>query len=321
MNILFVTATRVGDAVLTTGVLAALIEKYPRSRITVACGAVAVPLFSAAPNVVRCIAMVKRKYSLHWLALWRACCATWWDLVVDFRGSGLAYLLAARTRRVYRRRPELGHRLCELAAVMNFPSPPPPRLWTDATHEEQAAGLISDEDSVLAIGPTANWQGKIWPAENFAALVERLTSVDGFLPGARIAVLGAANEKELSRPLLDAIAPERLIDLVGQADLPTAGAILKRCALFIGNDSGLMHLAAAAGTPTLGLFGPSREEKYAPWGERTAVARTAIPYDELFPPGYDHRTTASLMGSLSVDTVELAARDLWRRCTSSPVDQ
>ena len=321
MNILFVTATRVGDAVLTTGALAALVEKYPRSRITVACGVVAAPLFLAAPNVVRCIAMVKRKNALHWLTLWRTCCTTWWDLVVDFRGSGLAYLLATRTRRVYRRRPALGHRLRELAAVMEFPSPPPPRLWTNASHEEQAARLITESDSVLAVGPTANWQGKIWPAENFAALVERLTAANGILPGARIAVLGAANERELARPLLDAIAPERLIDLVGRADLPTAGAVLKRCALFIGNDSGLRHLAAAAGTPTLGLFGPSREEKYAPWGQRTAVARTAIPYEKLFPLDYDHRTTPSLMGSLSVDTVDRAARDLWRRCADPPVDQ
>src|SRR3546814_14314158 len=64
---------------------------------------------------------------------------------------------------------------------------------------------------------------------------------------------------------------------------------LKRCALYVGNDSGLMHIAAASGIPTLGLFGPSRPENYAPWGERSAVARTAVAYDDLFPPGYDHR--------------------------------
>ena len=321
MNILFVTATRIGDVVLTTGVLAALVERHPSSRVTVACGALAAPLFATAPKVVRCIPVIKRKMAFHWITLWRRCCNTRWDLVVDFRGSGLAYLLPARQRRVYRRRPEAGHRVRELATVVDMDDPPSPRLWTTPVHEQAASRWVPSGERVLAVGPTANWRGKIWAPQNFAALVQRLTANGGMLAGARIAVLGAAEERELARPLLDAIAPDRLIDLVGRADLSTAGAVLRRCALFVGNDSGLMHLAAAAGTPTVGLFGPSRAEKYAPWGEHGAVARTAIPYDELFPADYDHRTTPSLMDSLSVDEVERVSVDLWRRCTSPSVDQ
>ncbi len=115
--------------------------------------------------------------------------------------------------------------------------------------------------------------------------------------------------------MLRLIPSERRIDLIGRVDLLTAYAVLRRCSLFVGNDSGLMHIAAAAGTPTLGLFGPSRERHYAPWGERTAVARTRLDYDDLVGgPGYDHRTTGSLMGTLSVDDVEEAAIRLWRRC-------
>ena len=76
-----------------------------------------------------------------------------------------------------------------------------------------------------------------------------------------------------------------------------------------------MHMAAASGVPTLGLFGPSDAERYAPWGPLTAVARTAIPYEDLVgAPDFDHRATASLMDSLSVDAAEAAARALWRRC-------
>ena len=75
-----------------------------------------------------------------------------------------------------------------------------------------------------------------------------------------------------------------------------------------------MHMAAAAGIPTLGLFGPSRAEHYAPWGRRTAVARTALPYEALVGgPGYDHRSADSLMDSLSVDSAEREAVELWRR--------
>ncbi len=314
MNILFVTATRIGDAVLTTGLLERLVERHPDARVTVACGPAAVPLFTAAPRVVKRIPMVKRKNALHWLALWRACCTTWWDLIVDFRGSALAYLLPGRRRRVYRRRPDRGHRLRELAAVLGFDTPPPPRLWTNESHERYAADLIADERPVLAVGPTANWRGKTWPAENFAALIARLTAMGRILPQARVAILGAESEREMARPVLDAVEPAKLIDLVGKVDLLTAAAVLRRCALYVGNDSGLMHLAAATGVPTVGLFGPSREEHYAPWGERTTVVRTAIPYERLFPPGYDHRSTDTLMESLGVDAAEAAAVALWRRC-------
>ena len=68
--------------------------------------------------------------------------------------------------------------------------------------------------------------------------------------------------------MLDALP--RAIDAGGRFSLTQTAAMLARCALYVGNDSGLMHLAAAAGTPTLGLFGPSRASEYAPTG---ALAR------------------------------------------------
>lgn len=314
MNILFITSTRIGDAVLTTGLLAHLAENHPESRITLACGVEAAALFEAAPNVVRRIVLVKRKGSLHWLTLWSKCVTTSWDLVVDVRGSGLAYLLAARERRVYRRQFENGHRLYALAKVLDLAEPPTPRVWTTREHEFVAADLVPDGGPVLALGPTANWRGKIWSAENFATLIHRLTAPNGILPGARVAVLGAAKERSVAQAVLDAVPVERLIDLVGTVDLLSAAAVLRRCALYIGNDSGLMHLAAAVGVPTLGLFGPSRAEQYAPWGTRTAMVQTEVPYSKLFLPDFNWRTTGSLMESLTVDAVEDSAVKLWHRC-------
>ncbi len=98
-------------------------------------------------------------------------------------------------------------------------------------------------------------------------------------------------------------------------DLPGAAACLKRCALFVGNDSGLMHMAAAAGTPTLGLFGPTRDQHYAPWGPKGAAVRTEESVEALTGrPGFDHRARASLMGGLVVEAVERAALALLERC-------
>ena len=314
MKILFITATRIGDAVLSTGLLGHLMERHPDAAITVACGPAAVPLFEGVPQVERRIVMTKRPWGGHWVSLWLASVGVRWDLVVDLRGSATAWLLSARRRLVHRGNNGGGHRLTTLARVMDLAEPPSPRLWITAEHEADAVQLVPGGGPVLALAPTANWAGKIWPAENFIAVAERLTAPGGILPNARIAIFGATDERTIAQPIIDAIAPGRCIDLVGETRLLTAAAALGRCDLFVGNDSGLMHMAAAMGTPTLGLFGPSRTETYAPWGLHCAVAQTATPHAVLFPPDYNHLTTGSLMESLHVDAVENAAVALWGRC-------
>jgi heptosyltransferase-3 len=302
MDILFVTATRIGDAVLSTGLLGYLIERYPAARLTIAAGPVAAPLFEAVP-----------RFSLHWVGLYRAIVGRRWDLVVDLRGSTVAWLLRARERRVMAKGDKHENRVRQLARLFDLDPPPSPRLWRAPAHERSAEALVPTGAPVLAIGPAANWRGKQWRAERFAELAQRLTRSGGVLAGARVAVMAAAHERPQAEPLLAAIPSDKIIDLIGRTDLLTASAILSRASLFIGNDTGLMHMAAASGTPTLGLFGPSPIDQYAPWGPLTGVVRTADPPETMFPDGFDHLTTDTLMDSLSVDAVEEAARLLWQR--------
>ncbi len=321
MKILFVSYTRVGDAVLSTGVLSALVARYPDAAITVACGPVAAPLFTAAPGVVRVIPMAKRPWAGHWRELWRVCVRTRWDLVVDLRDSAISYLVRAGARKVLRGKGANVHRIVRLGALLGLDPPPAPRLWITEDAVRRASALLPTARVVLALGPTANWRGKQWPADRFADLAQRLTAKDGLLPGARVAVFGAPGEGQAAAPVFNGGRGDEVIDLVGKTDLLTAYAVLRRCAMFIGNDSGLMHLAAAAGIPTLGLFGPSREQNYAPWGPRAAFVRTPESYDTLVGgEGYDHRTTDTLMGGLTVDMVSAAARGLWLRCDSEDVE-
>src|SRR6266852_3218784 len=311
MHILFVTATRIGDAVLSTGLLSHLVERYPGVRLTIAAGPVAAPLFEAAPGLDEVLVLTKRRWGLHWLPLYARAAARSWDLVVDLRGSALAWLVRAGERRVMAKGDPGEYRVQQLGRLFGLDPPPNPVLWTAPRHEQLADALLPPGPPVLAIGPAANWRGKQWRGERFAELACRLTAAGGPLPGARIAVLAAAHEAAQAVPLLAASAPGRVIDLVGRTDLLTAAAVLRRAALFIGNDTGLMHIAAASGTPTLGLFGPTQAARYAPWGVRTAVAQTAIPSLELYGEDFDHRTTDTMMDSLSVDAVEAAARRLW----------
>lgn len=317
MDILFVTATRIGDAVLSTGLLSYLVERWPAARLTIAAGPVAAPLFEAVPGCERLIVVDKRRWALHWLPLFAAVGARRWDLVVDLRGSALAWLLRCGERKVMAKGAEDEHRVRQLGRLFDLDPPPAPRLWTAQQHDRAAAALVPAGGPVLAIGPAANWRGKQWRGERFAELARRLTAPGGPLPGARVAVLAAGHERAQALPLIAAVPAARLIDLVGRVDLLTAAAVLRRAALFIGNDTGLMHIAAAAGAPTLGLFGPSPVEKYAPWGRCTAVVRTADPPETMFGPGFDHLTTDTLMDSLSVEAAEAAAHGLWRRAASA----
>jgi ADP-heptose:LPS heptosyltransferase len=312
MRILFVTATRIGDAVLSTGLLSHLIQRCPGARLTIAAGPVAAPLFEAVPGLDRLIVLRKRRFSLHWLALYGRTLGRRWDLVVDLRGSVLAWLLPAGERRVMAKGDPREHRVRQLARLIGLDPPPNPAIWTASHHDRAAEALVPPGGPVLAIGPAANWRGKEWRAERFAELARRLTMPDAPFATARVTVLAAAHERAQAAPLLAALPSGRAIDLVGNTGLLTAAAVLRRCALFIGNDTGLMHIAAAAGTPTLGLFGPSPVEQYAPWGRFTAVAHSEV----IYPPGYDYRTTGTLMDGLSVEAVETAARELWRRAIS-----
>jgi len=311
MHILFVTATRIGDAVLSTGLLAHLINRHPTARLTIAAGPMAAPLFEAVPRLERLAVIEKQRWSAHWVPFYAAVAARRWDLVVDLRGSALGWLLRAGERKVMAKGDAREHRVCQLGRLFDLDPPPSPRLWTAPHHERAAETLISAGAPVLAIGPAANWRGKQWRAERFAELALRLTAAGGPLPASRVAVLAARHEQRCAEPLLAAIPPHRRIDLSGRVDLLTAVAVLRRCALFIGNDTGLMHMAAAAGTPTLGLFGPSPSEQYAPWGQRTAFVCSVDPPEAMFGPGFDHRTTDTLMDGLSVDAAEAGARRLW----------
>ncbi len=300
MRILFVTSTRIGDAVLSTGLLRHLLATHPAARFTVACGPAAAGVFARMPRLERLIVVAKQPWSLHWPKLWAQVAFTWWDLVVDLRASALAWMVPARRRAIGKggRRP--GHRLTHLGAVLGLSPPPLPIAWTSEEDRARAADLLPG-GPWLVLGPTANWSEKVWPAGRFVEVARRLTAPGGGLAGARIAVLGGPGEGEraMAAPVLEALPGA--VDLVGKLALPEVAAVLGRAALYLGNDSGLMHLAAATGAPVVGLFGQSDAREYGPCGPY-AVAVSA--------DGEPFRTS---MTRLPVERVVAAAEGLVRQ--------
>ena len=314
MRILFITANRLGDAVLSTGLLGHLAEQYPSAKFTVVAGPLSSPIFEAAPGLEHIIRMEKKPYAKHWLSLWQQTIFVRWDLVIDLRRSIIGWLLSAKERRTMPAPDPSCHRVRLISRIVGLEDcPPAPRLWHTENQIKHAQNIIPEDQRVIAIAPAANWLGKQWRAANFADLMKNLTVTGGLFPDALVAVIAAKSERNQAVPLLDAIPPGRRIDLVGTVDLGTLGACLSRCSFFVGNDSGLMHMAAATGIPTLGLFGPSKETLYAPWGGRTHWVRTPESFETLTGAlDYDHRTTGTLMDGLTVDMVEDAARQFWQ---------
>jgi ADP-heptose:LPS heptosyltransferase len=139
MRILFVTSNRLGDAVLSTGLLDHLVRAHPDALFTVACGPVAEGVFTRLPGLEQIIVVTKQPYGRHWLGLWGAVVGTRWDLVVDLRASILSWMVPTQWRAVLRRRP--GHKTQEIAAVLGLDPPPPPVAWTGPEDEAEADRL------------------------------------------------------------------------------------------------------------------------------------------------------------------------------------
>jgi ADP-heptose:LPS heptosyltransferase len=315
MQILFIGPTRIGDAVLSSGVLDWMLARWPEARLTVAAGPAAAPFYAEIPRLGEIIVLEKQALGGHWRKLWQRTVGRYWRAIADTRRSAVTWLVPAGRRFIMGYQRSGMHKVVQASAMVRAPSPLAPRVWLGPRQRQAADALIPAGPPVLALAPTANWGGKQWPAERFVALAEALTGADGPLAAARIAVFAGPGERAAALPVLESVPARRRIDLAEKLDLLTAAACLGHADLFVGNDSGLMHLAAAMGVPTLGLFGPSREEHYGPWGPRALAVRTELSYDAILAkPGYDYTRHDTHMDTLSVDKVLAAALDLIARC-------
>lgn len=310
MSILFITSTHIGDAILSTGLLNRLLNDFPDDSVTIACGAPAAKIFEAVPRLERIHTLRKRRHSLHWFDLWRSAVDRRWRIVVDLRRTLLPYFLRAQKRFILPKSQAAVHRVELISSTLESP-PLAPIVWTKDRHESRARDLVGDGEDVFAVAPGATWQGKIWPTKHFVELARRLLGPGGLLEDHRLLLIGAVGEREAAQPLLDSFPASRVIDAMG-LDVLSTSAVLHRCRLFVGNDSAMMHLAAATGRPTVGLFGPTRDVHYAPWGKNGLVVRTPETVEDLIGRAdYNTRTTGTMMENLTAETVEAAIRERW----------
>ncbi|GLQ07906.1 glycosyltransferase family 9 protein [Sneathiella chinensis] len=268
---LFVTSNRLGDAVLTTGILHHMIAEEPDIPVTVVCGHIPKDIFESIPGVERVIPIRKLKYSMHWpKAAWELGFRRW-HRIVDFRASLLGFL-PAKHRYIWPGGMEGVHKTMANARLIGLDRPVPPKILSTPAQQAAADRLLNwpeDPRPIIALAPTANFYQKQWSHRKYLALAEALTAPDGILPGARIAVFGAPGEQAQAMPVVEGLPDQQVIDLVGKTTPMEAASLLSRAALFVGNDSGLMHTAVAVNVPTVGLFGIGQPDVYGPVGDKT----------------------------------------------------
>ncbi len=112
---------------------------------------------------------------------------------------------------------------------------------------------LSQTDKILAINPGASCPSKIWPVERFVEVAERLSNLYNF----KILILAGPKEIYLANKIAGDLQA-KAINLAGKTSVSQLASILKRCVLFISNDSGPVHVACAVGTPVISIFGRSQ---------------------------------------------------------------
>lgn len=171
-------------------------------------------------------------------------------------------------------RPHAVDRLLAVAARFGIaPSIPDfTPILRPADREWARRSLVAVPRPRLVVNVGARWVTKRWPPESYAEVARRAVAE----LGAGIIAVGAAEDRPIVDRFLKGIAPHSALDLCGATSLPGLAAIAEESDLFLSNDTGPLHLAAAAGAAVLGVFTCTRPEWTGPYGPRCRVVRTGV---------------------------------------------
>jgi len=288
-RILIVRLRSIGDTVLTTPSLFALRRFVPNAQIHILLEDWVAPVLDGSDLVDRVITLPRDSTPAR-ARVARELRSARYDLVYNLHGGTTATFLTRATGAKHR----VGFENYQYARLHNHVAPSPLAIWQRPTlHSvEQQLALVgwtgvpvtdrpqtrlavtdlasvsvakklealgfNGSESIAMIHPTAAFDTKQWAVENFARLTEALRQ-------RRLApvIVVAPNEKQTAQALISqsSASPAVLSDL----SLPEVTALASRARLFVGNDSGIAHIAAAAGAPCVVIFGSSNRNHWRPW--------------------------------------------------------
>jgi predicted lipopolysaccharide heptosyltransferase III len=333
-RILLIQLGDIGDVVLTTPTIKTLKENHPSGEIFILLRSHAGQLLEGYPLVDGVFLLNKEKRGLaeeiaYQKDLLSGLRRKGFELSIDLRagirGAFISFLSGARLRigryrgdgRLWRNRlfthlvrPE--NELSQYSAMHSLNMLVPFDLKIEDTHpeliatheqERRAEEILREENlppdrPILALHPFSRWGYKEWPLKNYAKLINHVCS----RYKVSIIVTGSIDERDrVSEIARMSISPVH--NLAGKTSLGELTAILKKCSLLIGIDSAPMHIAAAVGTPTVIIFGPSSPVNWAPQGKRHSVIYKDLPCVPCRRKGCNDGEVSRCLNELSVDEV------------------
>jgi heptosyltransferase-2 len=324
-RILIFSFSHIGDAVLSTSVIPPLQKHFPNAKISILVGPRSCEVLWGDTRISELIvydnhgihAGLKGKYRLI-----RELEDRKFDLIIDLRDSFWSRLVGGKrwgmplSRRFttrYRESHAVDRYLGILRAHRVKTEGAAPEICLLERERQSAAGFLSrngitERDTVVGIHPGGGWPYKLWPVERFAALAEFLSQKYS----AKMLVFAGPDESQLQDQM------ERLMKskpiLVKDAGLRELAALIQRCHLYIGNDTGPMHIAAAVGTRVIAIFGPTSAIRSGPYGGEHTVIAESIECNPCHPgsnPGGCERGTCRAMETVSISQVaEAVGRNL-----------
>jgi heptosyltransferase-2 len=298
VRILVIQTAFLGDVVLTLPLVEALHTCFPGGHLTMLTTPTNAPLVEVQPGVDAVATYDKRGVQKGVRGMWAV--ARWvraqgYDIVVSPHRSIRSAVLAAYsgspqrigftqwgTRWAYTAtvpRPLAAHeaernvRLLQALQPAQALASPRLRLRIAPEARRQAdqfytAAGVTGKTMVVGIIPGSQWGTKRWPAERFAALVERVTA----RANTRCILFGAPAERAIAEAIT-ARYRGPVLNLIGQTSLRALPAYMDRCSIVVSNDTGPMHIAAALGKPVVALYGPTTTALgFTPYG---------VPWEEM----------------------------------------
>ncbi len=296
MKILFICSNLIGDTILSSGVINYFVDQNKDAKLTFVVGQTAAPLLKNYKNIENIIVFQKRKFNLHWFEIFQKTFKTKWDIVVDFRSSAISYLLRNNKKYIFKKHQNI-HHIEQLNSSFGFNCS---NLFIPISDDEKnKANYDLDKSSIhIVIFPGGNWSPKVWSADNFNAFMKLLLNKYNNI---KFILVGSLEEKnKFYNKLIKGIKEDLIIDLFGY-NLTLTSAYMQKSNIFIGNDSGLMHLAVANKLRVISLFGPTNDKIYGPYGSDDIVIRTKESLDHFQSLKIDENK--SYMNSIKPETV------------------
>ncbi|MDQ3706958.1 MAG: glycosyltransferase family 9 protein [Chloroflexota bacterium] len=311
-RILLMMLLPIGDTLFTTPSLNALRRRYPRAEITAVVYPTNKGILSNNPDIDRFLLWPTRH---RWPGLAGVLKLFWglrrarFDLAVEFSNynwwvswlSGIPRRTEMNLPRFWWGLPWAGIEWRKHHAVEHYTGPVS-RLGVTVddlalrifpSEQEKAKALswleryrVGPDELLVGIHPGGEglWGRKQWSVARFAEVADGLSA----RTGARIVIMGGKDDAPAAAEIASRTTAS-IINAAGQTTLGETAALVRHCALFIGNDSSPLHIAAASGTPVVGIYGPTDPRSYRPWipggkqGVDYAVVRSNLPCACKFP--------------------------------------